>query len=348
MRRPSSRIRSCSARASVDLPLPERPVKKTTKPRSSSPGWSWSTIGGDLARATRPRRVTRQHLAGRVVGRHLLTQLVVVVGVAVGGQRCGDDVGRWCRRLEQRRPRRAWRGPGRRGRRPAACRCRSARAARRRARPPSPDQLEVLVGERRGDGDDQRSVVLLAGLGRASGAAAGTGRRRGVASGVSRLGGPAGRAAGPRGRPARPRGRRPAPAGRARVMPGSETSKVVRGASAPESSSSRSSSSRGLGQYCGAGTGQSCQTGRPDTVARMVCSRRRRRDRPLRVRRGPPLRVVGGAGPRRLGAAPAPVTCEGPMLPRSCNKPIQALGMLEAGLALERRAARAGLRLALG
>ena len=53
-------------------------------------------------------------------------------------------------------------------------------------------------------------------------------------------------------------------------MPGSETSKVVRGASAPASSSSRSSSSRGLGQYCGAGTGQSCQTGRPDTVARMV------------------------------------------------------------------------------
>ena len=46
-------------------------------------------------------------------------------------------------------------------------------------------------------------------------------------------------------------------------MPGSETSKFSRGASAPESSSSRSSSSRALGQCCGAGTGQWCQNGRP-------------------------------------------------------------------------------------
>ena len=35
------------------------------------------------------------------------------------------------------------------------------------------------------------------------------------------------------------------------------------------------------------------------------------------------------------------------MLPRSCNKPVQALGMLEAGLDARGRAARAGLRLAL-
>jgi hypothetical protein len=40
VRRPSSRSRSCSARASVDLPLPERPVKNTTRPCSSGAGWS--------------------------------------------------------------------------------------------------------------------------------------------------------------------------------------------------------------------------------------------------------------------------------------------------------------------
>ena len=38
---------------------------------------------------------------------------------------------------------------------------------------------------------------------------------------------------------------------------------------------------------------------------------------------------------------------EDPMLPRSCNKPVQALGMLEVGLPSVRRAARAVLRLPL-
>ena len=46
-------------------------------------------LGGPVAFAG-----DRQDLAGRVVGRHLATQLVVVVRVAVGGERCGDDVGR--------------------------------------------------------------------------------------------------------------------------------------------------------------------------------------------------------------------------------------------------------------
>ena len=39
---------------------------------------------------------------------------------------------------------------------------------------------------------------------------------------------------------------------------------------------------------------------------------------------------------------------ESPILPRSCNKPIQALGMVRAGLDLPPGPARPGLRVALG
>ena len=118
------------------------------------------------------------------------------------------------------------------------------------------------------------------------------------------------------------------------MIPGSETSKVVRGASAPESSSSRSSSSRGVGQYCGAGTGQSCQTGRriasrawllPSSSQRSSVPGSSRGTTTARGSRWTPTgRCVASAG-----------DVDGPMLPRSCNKPIQALGMLEAGLTLE-------------
>jgi hypothetical protein len=41
---PCSRMRSISARASVDLPLPDRPVKKSTRPWSSGAGSSASMM----------------------------------------------------------------------------------------------------------------------------------------------------------------------------------------------------------------------------------------------------------------------------------------------------------------
>ena len=130
-------------------------------------------------------------------------------------------------------------------------------------------------------------------------------------------------------------------------MPGSETSKVVRGASAPASSSSRSSSSRGLGQYCGAGTGQSCQTGRPDTVARMVA--------PVVVAEIVRSGFVEGHHYGSWVALDADGSVrgsagdvEGPILPRSCNKPLQALAMLEAGLSLEPQLLALACGVALG
>ena len=49
--------------------------------------------------------------------------------------------------------------------------------------------------------------------------------------------------------------------------------------------------------------------------------------------------------------APSPprrARCTRPVLPRSCNKPVQALGHARGGSRPRRRAARAGLRLALG
>ena len=59
-----------------------------------------------------------------------------------------------------------------------------------------------------------------------------------------------------------------------------------------------------------------------------------RRGRPLRLRRGPPPRQPGGPRRRRhpgagLGDPDVPV------FPRSSNKPLQAVGMLEAGLDLD-------------
>ena len=43
VRSPCSRTTSCRARASVDLPLPDRPVKNSTSPCSAGPGRSAST-----------------------------------------------------------------------------------------------------------------------------------------------------------------------------------------------------------------------------------------------------------------------------------------------------------------
>ena len=58
LRSPCSSSRSISARASVDLPLPDRPVKNSTSPWSSGAGWSRSTIAaissGRSPPSTRP------------------------------------------------------------------------------------------------------------------------------------------------------------------------------------------------------------------------------------------------------------------------------------------------------
>ena len=116
-------------------------------------------------------------------------------------------------------------------------------------------------------------------------------------------------------------------------MSPSDPSKPVSGARAPWVSSSRSSSSRGVGQCCGVG-----ESDTPDSL------------------------------PHRVGGMPAPVVIaeivrsgfveghhygsvvaleadgsvawsvgdvESPILPRSCNKPLQAVGMLRAGLDLD-------------
>ena len=49
VRSPCSSSRSTSARASVDLPLPDRPVKKSTSPCRSGGGRSWSTTAATRA-----------------------------------------------------------------------------------------------------------------------------------------------------------------------------------------------------------------------------------------------------------------------------------------------------------
>ena len=132
------------------------------------------------------------------------------------------------------------------------------------------------------------------------------------------------------------------------TAPDCGSSKVVWGASAPERRSSRSSSSRGLGQYCGAGTGQSCQTRRPITSSAWLppchpsCVSAPDVSAPVVIAEIVRSGIVEGHhygswvaldadGSVRASAGDV----DGPMLPRSCNKPIQALAMLEAGLALE-------------
>ena len=82
-----------SARASVDLPLPDRPVKKSTSPWSSGAGWSRSTIAAISSGRSPPVDQAVDRVAGGVRRHHLRAQRVVVVGVAVRGQRDDDDVG---------------------------------------------------------------------------------------------------------------------------------------------------------------------------------------------------------------------------------------------------------------
>ena len=96
MRPPCSSSRSISARASVDLPLPDRPVKKSTRPCSSGSGWStrrWrrSRRGGPrLARRGGVRQGVDRVTAGVGLD-HLGAEGVVGVGVTVGGERDRHD-----------------------------------------------------------------------------------------------------------------------------------------------------------------------------------------------------------------------------------------------------------------
>ena len=95
MRDPSSMTRSCRARANVDLPLPESPVKKTTRPRSSGPGWSSRTTAairvGTLVALARP--LLHQHPVGGGVGAaDVLLKPAIEYGVAVVGEGARDDV----------------------------------------------------------------------------------------------------------------------------------------------------------------------------------------------------------------------------------------------------------------
>ena len=103
--------------------------------------------------------------------------------------------------------------------------------------------------------------------------------------------------------------------------------------SAPLVSSSRSSSSTGVGQCCGTGgVGTGCiLSGSPYLVR--ASTRGRRRGRPLRLRQGHHHgSVVALAADGTTAWSVGEVT--GPVLPRSCNKPLQALGMVRLGLDL--------------
>ena len=104
-----------------------------------------------------------EDLAGRVVRGDLAAQLVVVVRVAVGGQRCGHDVGHHSVQQvggHERGPHEADRGDALWG----------AGAVEREqddvGGPRRGDLLEVRSGQRCCDRDGQRSGVLLADLGR--------------------------------------------------------------------------------------------------------------------------------------------------------------------------------------
>ena len=297
--------------------------------------------GGDLV-GPLALAADREHVAGGVVGRHLLAELVVVVGVAVGGERRGDDVGvvstdhslrslldrpvAGCRegRADQADGGDVLGGAG------AVQREEHDGTAGRRLL----DQGQVLVGERRGDRDDQRSVVLPACLGRgqvqpperAVGGRRELGQRaRGVHSASGQALGVDELDLGGVGELGREEQR----------DPGSETSRSSSsGASAPDSSSSRSSSSRGLGQCCGAGTGQWCQNGRPiasDAWPAPVVIAEIVRSGFVEGHHYGSWVVLDRDGTVLAAAGDV----ESPMLPRSCNKPIQALGMLEAGLSLD-------------
>ena len=83
---------SCSARASVDLPLPDRPVKNSTRPCSSGRGQvaldDRRDVVGEVALAGHA-----QDLAGGVVLDDPLAEPVVGLGVPAAGQRYGDHVG---------------------------------------------------------------------------------------------------------------------------------------------------------------------------------------------------------------------------------------------------------------
>ena len=86
VRSPRSRITSCSARASVDLPLPNRPVKKTTSPCSPGGGSSKSTTSA-IESGSLPSPVTPTTSPVAYAGDDPLAELLVGLGVATRGHR---------------------------------------------------------------------------------------------------------------------------------------------------------------------------------------------------------------------------------------------------------------------
>ncbi len=212
VRSPCSRTRSISARASVDLPLPDRPVKNSTRPCSSRVG----PVGVDDRPRSSAGRLGRSELGGREgedrVG-------AGVVGAPPGRRARGRPRRRRARPAGPRPPRR------RAGARPrpggadqrhrgelGGARCRPARAAR--PGPPSAQPVELRPRSSGVDDRDERAAgVLLAGLGGGEVEPAeraelrvGERRDRPLAAARAVVTRPA---AAPRGRPARPR---PAPA----------------------------------------------------------------------------------------------------------------------------------------
>ena len=323
----------CSARASVDLPLPDRPVKKSTRPCSSGAGGrrrrSRRSSSGQVAAR---RSTSAEDVVGAGVGRDdLHAEGVVGLGVAVGGERHGDDGGV----AEQVGGRAGWRGAAPTGER-RGCRCRSARAAATGR--PARGQLRRARPSVSGvDDRDERARRRTA---RAPAAGVRWSRRNGPnwACVERRRRAPSGArpgpAAGPRGRPAR-RSLRPRASSARQVrvtgLPGSL--KPVSGASAPLVSSSRSSSSRGRRAVLGRGTGRmvsdtrgrSCSCGAdslramsaPVVVAEIVRSG---------FVEGHHYGSVVALDRRRRASTGRSATSTTPVLPRSCNKPIQALG----------------------
>ena len=215
MRPPCSSRRSISARASVDLPLPDRPVKNSTRPWRSGAGRSASTMSSSSASGS-PRVDQADDRVAAGVGRDdLHPERVVGLGVAVRGERA-----RRRRSASSARPRRAgWRAAARRGT-GRGCRGRPGRAGRPGPRPRSWASWASVSGA--GDGHERAPGVAVAHLGGGEVEAA----ERAVLGGRQRLdprgcrrprGGPA-PAGGPRGRPARPSARRPARAAACRVI----------------------------------------------------------------------------------------------------------------------------------
>ena len=316
-----------SARASVDLPLPDRPVKNSTRPCSSGSGRSKRDDRGDLAGELAALRQAQHRVAVGVVRDHRDAQAVVGVRVAVRGERdrdhggVGQVRGGGEGRPDQRRRRQLGRaGPDQREQHDRA----------------DVGQLgQLLVGERVDDGDERAAGVLLTSLSRreveaTEGAELRVGQRsdgavghgdagEGQALGVDQLHG-LGLGEGP-GQVQGDRAARLVEPGGRREGPADEELEVV------ELARGRAVLRRGRGRHGGhpaIGLVRLRGMPTPVVVAEIVRSG---------FVEGHHYGSVVALDRRRpvdwsVGAVDAP------MLPRSCNKPLQALGMVRLGLDL--------------